>query len=118
MKAYRNMLLDSLEGFIEYQLSIIPRNQNHIVDALAIATSVFEIHIYPNMRYQIEVKYRPSIPNNVKYWQVFEDDSHINRFLILTDEFESLAIDEDKEEGKVKDVNQNKDVLLTHIADK
>jgi hypothetical protein len=70
------------------------------------------------MGYQIEVKHKPSIPNNVKYWQVFEDDSHINSFLALKDEFESLAIDEDKEEERVKDVDQNKDVLLTLITEK
>lgn len=70
------------------------------------------------MRYQIEVKHRPSVPDNVKYWQVFEDHSHINKFLTLTNEFESLAIDGDKEEEKVKDAGQNEDVFLTHIADK
>ena len=98
MRAYRNMVLDLLESFIEYQLSIIPRNQNHIVDALVVAASVFEIPIYPNMRYQIEVKHRPSILDNVRYWKVFMDDSHINMFLTLIDEFESLSIDEDIEE--------------------
>ena len=70
------------------------------------------------MRYQIYVKHRPSVPDNVKYQQVFEDDSHINRFLTLTDEFEHLAIDEDKEEERVKYVGQNENVFLTHIADK
>ena len=27
-----------------------------------------------NEHFQIEVKYRPSIPDNVDHWQVFEDD--------------------------------------------
>ena len=67
MRAYRNMVLDLLESFKEFQLSIIPRNQNYIVDALAIASSVFKIPIYPNRAYQIEVKHRPSVPDNVKY---------------------------------------------------
>ena len=67
MRAYRNLVLDLLESFKEYQLSVIPRSQNHIVDALAVAASVFKIPIYPNRRYQIEVKHRPSVLDNVKY---------------------------------------------------
>ena len=111
-------MLDLLEGFIEYQLSVIPRNQNHNDDTHVVATTVFEIPIYPNRRYQIEVKYMPLVPNNVKYWQVFEDDSHISKFLTLSHEFENLTIDGNKEEEKVKDTDQNEDVFLNHIADK
>ena len=66
MRDYRNLVLDLLEGFIEYQLSVIPRYQNHIDAALAVAANVFEIPIYPNMKYQIEVKHRPTVPDNVK----------------------------------------------------
>ena len=118
MRAYRNLVLDLLEGFKEYELLVIPRNQNIIVDALVVSTSVFKITIYTNRKYEIKVKYRPSIPDNVKYWQVFEHDSHINRFMTLTDEFENLAIDQDKEEEHIKDANQNEGVFLNQIADK
>lgn len=68
MRDYRNMVLDLLESFKEFQLSVIPRNQNHIVDDIAVAASVFKIPIYPNRRYQIEVKHRPLVPDNVKNW--------------------------------------------------
>ena len=40
MRAYRNLVLDLLESFKEYQLSVIPRSQNHIVDSLVVAASV------------------------------------------------------------------------------
>jgi len=53
MRAYRNMVLDLLKSIEEFQLSFIPRSQNHIVDALAVVASVFKIPIYPNIRYQI-----------------------------------------------------------------
>ena len=62
------------------------------------------------------MKHRPSIPDNVKYWQVFEVDSHINKFLTLSDEFENLTIDGDREEEKVKDADQNEDVFLNRTA--
>jgi hypothetical protein len=33
------------------------------------------------LKYEIQVKYRASLPDNVKYWKVFEDDDEISRFL-------------------------------------
>ena len=75
MRSYRNLVLELLEEFDEYIISLIPREQNNIVDLLASSASLFKIPIYPNKEYQIQVKHRPSaIPDNVKNWQVFEDD--------------------------------------------
>jgi hypothetical protein len=81
-------VLDLLEEFSEYSLSVIPRGQNQIVDALATSASVFKIPIFPNRGYEIEVKHRPTVPDNIKYWQVFEDDKQIESFLKMDDEFE------------------------------
>ena len=111
-------MLDLLEGFKEYELIVIPRNNNIIANTLSVSTSVFKILIYPNKKYEIEVKHRPSIPDNVKHWKVFEDDSHMNRFMALTNEFERLEINEDKDEEHIKDVDQNEDVFLNQIANK
>ena len=44
-----------------------PRNQNVIVDALVVSRSVFEIPINSNKKYEIEVKHKPFVPDNVKY---------------------------------------------------
>ena len=49
----------------------------------------------PNHCFSAEIKHRPSIPNNVKDWQVFEDDTQINNFLTLQQEFTGLNIDAD-----------------------
>ena len=98
MRDYRNLVLDMLEGFKDYQIFVIPRSQNTIADAYATAASTFSIPIHPNKKYIIEVKHRPAIPDNVKYWQVFEDDEHIESFLTLYDDFENIAIDEEREE--------------------
>jgi len=45
--------------------------------------------------FQAEIKHIPSIPNNVRDWQVFEDDTQINNFLTLQHEFSGLNIDVD-----------------------
>ena len=54
-----------------------------------------------------EVKYRPSLPNNIKCWKVFEVDDQINRLFQVFDEFVDMHIDQEKEtfDKKVKRVN-------------
>jgi hypothetical protein len=74
LRAYKNLALDLLEEFSEYDLLAIPRGNNQIIDALATLASVFKISIFPNRKYEIEVKHRPTVPNNIKHWQVFEND--------------------------------------------
>jgi ribonuclease HI len=74
LRAYRSLLLDILEYFSEYNLSVIPRGGNQIVDALDTSSSMFKIPFFPNRKYEIEFKHRPAVPDNIKYWQVFEDE--------------------------------------------
>ena len=41
------------------------------------------------------MKYKPSIPDNIKHWQVFQDDKEIDRFLQVIDEFSSVHMDQE-----------------------
>ena len=122
MRDYRNLALDILECFDEYRIFIIPRSQNAILDTYSIDASTFKIPIYPNTRYTIEVKHRPAIPDNVKYWQVFEDDDHIESFLTLSGEYENMVIDEEKEGLEIEEIpieeSQDDKELLTYFGDK
>ena len=67
MRSYKNLALDLLEEFSEYDISAIPREKNQIVDALATSNSIFKIPIFPNKKYEIQVKHRPIVPDNIKY---------------------------------------------------
>jgi hypothetical protein len=80
MREYINVVLDLLEYFTEYDVSLIPRGQNMIADALATSANIFKIPIHPNKKYEVEVRHRPTVPDNVKYWQVFEDDQQSSGF--------------------------------------
>ena len=59
------------------------------------------------------MKYRPSIPDNVKHWKFFEDDLEIKRFLETVNEFFSLCIDQDHDYDK----NPHVDIFLNKIVD-
>jgi hypothetical protein len=95
MRAYRNEVMELLEGFTDYYVSLIPRGKNMIFYALATSSSVFKIPIHSNKKYEIEVKHRPSVPINIKYWKVFEDDRKVIRFLQNSDEFSNTQINEE-----------------------
>ena len=84
-----------MEGFKECQYIFIPRNKNSEADTLAVAASIFQLPEHPKELFQIEVRYRSSIPDNVDHWKFFEDDEQINRFLQRFDEFENIKIDQE-----------------------
>ena len=93
MRAYRNVVLDLLQDIPEYQFMIVPREQNVIENAIAVSASLFKILIYPNKKYEIQVKHKTGVPDNLKYWQVFEDGQQLKSFITTTGEFENCFID-------------------------
>ena len=115
MRSYKNLVLELLEIFTKFTIYVIPRDQNTIADALATSTSVFKIPIYPNRNYKIQVKHRPAILDNVKYWQVFEDNQQIKRFLENDEEFINTQIDDENQFGKN---NHMVDEVLFSAAEK
>lgn len=60
--------------FSEREVSLISREKNGIADALAKDASTYRVLLYSKEKYEINMKYRPSIFDNTKHWQVFEDD--------------------------------------------
>jgi hypothetical protein len=44
--------------------------------------------------FSVELLYRPSIPNNIVNWRVFDDDQQLINFLHLKDTFKDSIIDE------------------------
>jgi hypothetical protein len=92
---------------------LFPREENVMADSLAVSASNFRVPLPPKLRYDVEVKYRPSIPDNVKHWKVFEDDLEIKRFLETVDEFSALHIDQDPD----SEIDPHADVFLNKIVD-
>jgi hypothetical protein len=66
-----------------------------VADSLATSASHFKVPLPPKFRYDVEVKYRPSISDNVKHWKVFEDDLEVKIFLETIEEFSEMQIDQD-----------------------
>jgi ribonuclease HI len=96
LRSYRNEVWDLVDSFFSaFNISFIPREENTLADSLATSASNFKVPLPPKFRYDVEVKYRPSIPDNVKHWKVFEDDLEVKRFLETVEEFSEMHIDQD-----------------------
>jgi hypothetical protein len=107
LRAYENEVCDMVDGFfLDFNISFIPREKNVVGDSLVVSSSKFKVPLPPNLKYEVEVKYRPSISENVKHWTVFEDDLEIKIFLETVDEFSDFHIDQDQdtEEGPHDDI--------------
>jgi hypothetical protein len=96
LRTYRNEVWDLIDNlFSAFNISYIPREENTMDASLAVSTSHFRIPLPPKLRYDVEVRYRPSVPDNIKHWKVFKDDLEIRKFLESVDEFSALHIDQD-----------------------
>jgi hypothetical protein len=75
MRAYMNKVWDMFDKFSEsFNIFVVLRDFNQPVDSSAVATGTFKVPAAPKIKYEIEMRYIPPIPDNIKYWKVFEDD--------------------------------------------
>jgi ribonuclease HI len=96
LRNYRNEVWDLMDNFfLAFNISFIPRGENALADSLAVSASLLKVPLPPMEKNDVEIKYRPSVPDNVKHWKVFEDDLEIERFLQSIDDFSALHIDQD-----------------------
>jgi hypothetical protein len=79
----------------------VPRSENQQVDALAKDASTFTPPTAFNLKYHIQMRHRPSIPNNIQHWQVFEDDEQLRKFLESLDEFAETYNDQENQNDPI-----------------
>jgi ribonuclease HI len=96
LRSYKNEVWDLIDNFFSaFNISFAPREENSLADSLAISTSMFRRPLPPKIKYDVEIRYRPSVPDNIKNCKVFEDDLEIRKFLEFVDELSTLHIDQD-----------------------
>ena len=78
---------------------------NFEVEMLANATSnLCPSNDFSHDKFFVELIYRPSIPNNITNWRVFEDDEQIINFLNFEDTFKGSVIDDEQHESLLQDL--------------
>ena len=92
----------------------MPRDKNQMDDSLAVAANNFHPPQNPLLRYEVEVRYRPSIPYNVKHWQVFKDEEQVKHFIETVGEFSNLVIDAVDKEPNDQPPTKWEETLVGH----
>jgi len=88
MRAYQNEVWDMFANlFLKHEISLICREENGITNSMTNVSSTFWIPLYSNKKYEINVKHKPSISDNIRHWKYFEDDYEIKIFLKRKNEF-------------------------------
>jgi hypothetical protein len=102
MRSYRNYAWDLTNNFfLSFNIHAIPRLHNQQANSLAKAATNFIPPTILKLKYHIDMRHKPSIPNNVHYWQIFEDDEQIKQFLEMIDEFSETHIDQENQNDPV-----------------
>jgi hypothetical protein len=84
-----------IHKFLAFNINSIPRLSNSEADLLANVTSkLFPTEGLSPNAFSIELLFRPSIPDNITNWRVFDDDQQIINFLHMEDTFQGAIIDE------------------------
>ena len=52
--------------FVAFNMNYVSREENEMADSLAIAASNFKVPLNVKATYDVQIKNRPSIPNNIK----------------------------------------------------
>jgi hypothetical protein len=100
----------------KFNISFIPKEENQKTDSMALAASTFRPPIGPNIKYQVEIRHRTAIPDNINHGKVFSDDLELQRFLHTIDEFSNISIDQESQEGENNELeNQQTSHLLKTV---
>ena len=68
MRAYGNQVWDLIDNFYKaFNIIVVSRELNQQDDTLSISSNTFKTPATPQMRYEIEMRYRTSVSDNIKY---------------------------------------------------
>jgi hypothetical protein len=123
LKNYEQEVHRLVENSEAFNITVIPREKNILVDSLATTASrLSPLEIYESSQFTVELLYQPSVPNNISNWKVFEGDEQIINFLTNQDNFKDLAIDDEVFQDQSMEtnhhVNQSIDKSKSHTIPK
>jgi hypothetical protein len=95
LRNYQQEVHRLIENFEAFNITVIPRAKKTLVDSLAtVASRISPLENYQSSWFTVELLYKPSMPNNIYNWKVFEGDEQIIKILTNQDNFRDLAIDD------------------------
>ena len=68
LSCYRGTIVEILNTFLETKLTVIPSKHNMQAHSLAMFANTCKLAFQPKHQYTVEVRHRPTIPDNLKNW--------------------------------------------------
>jgi ribonuclease HI len=104
LKCYQSEVWSLINQFSAFNINSIPRSSNVEADLLAnVASKLLPADGLSPSTFSVELLFRPSIPNNITSWRVFEDDQQIINFLHMEETFQGAVIDEQTHYDNLRD---------------
>jgi ribonuclease HI len=95
LKSYQSEVWNLMNKFFAFNINSIPRMNNSEADLLAnVASKLLPAEGLSPDAFSVELLFRPSIPDNITNWRVFDDDQQIINFLHMEETFQGAVIDE------------------------
>jgi hypothetical protein len=112
-KNYQQEVQKLIKHFEAFNIIEMPRAKNILADSLATSASRLPpVEDFEASWFTVELLYKPSMPNNISNWKVFEGHEQIINFLTNQDNFKDLAIDDEafQEQSMETDLHTNKSI--------
>jgi hypothetical protein len=104
LKCYQNEVWNLINKFSAFNINSIPRSSNVEADLLAnVASKLLPADGLSPKAFSVELLFRPSIPDNITNWRVFNDDHQIINFLHMEETFQGAVIDEQTHDDDLHD---------------
>jgi ribonuclease HI len=104
LKCYQSKVWSLINQFSAFNINSIPRSGNVEADLLAnVASKLLPTDGLSPSTFSVELLFRPSVPNNITSWRVFEDDQQIINFLHMEETFQGAVIDEQTHDDNLRD---------------
>jgi ribonuclease HI len=95
LKRYQSKVWNLMNKFSAFNINSIPRLNNSEADLLAnVASKLLPTEGLSPDAFSVELLFRPSVPDNITNWRVFDGDQQIINFLHMEETFQSTVIDE------------------------
>jgi ribonuclease HI len=104
LKCYQSEVWSLINEFSAFNINSIPRSSNAEADLLAnVASKLLPAEGLSPNAFSVELLFRPSVPDNISNWRVFDDDQQIINFLHMEETFQGAVIDEQTHDDNLHD---------------
>jgi ribonuclease HI len=104
LKSYQSEVWNLMKTFSAFNINSIPRLNNSEADLLAnVSLKLFPTEGLSLKAFSIELLFRPSIPDNITNWRVFDEYQQIISFLHMEETFQGTVIDEGTHDKNFRD---------------